>query len=176
MNCRKRGNCGIAGALGDGAVQRQVLVDRRLALRGGAVHRLQRGVDRAHLRARGALGGEPGGLHLHAQAQLHHVQDLLQRCCRRSGSMRNGALLRLGRDEGADALARHHQALGAQRRHGFAHHGAADARRARQLLLGGQALAGRQPAALDLRRRAGRTARRESLRAEARGRMRIMLD
>src|ERR671923_296851 len=53
-----------AAGLGDRAVQLEILVDRVLALRGGAVHRLERGGDGAQLRARRALGGEPGRLDL----------------------------------------------------------------------------------------------------------------
>jgi len=79
--------------------------------------------------------------------------------CKLSGSMRNGARCWLGRDEGAHALVRGHQPLGAQRRHRFAHHRAADARGARQRLLGGHARAGREGGRYGSARRAARTAR-----------------
>src|SRR5690242_19198775 len=57
----------VAGGRGDRAVELEVLVDRALAALGGAVERLERRADGAHLRLGRALGGEPGGLDLHAQ-------------------------------------------------------------------------------------------------------------
>ena len=83
------------------------------------------------------------------QAQLHDAEDIGQglHAFRVDAERRT---LRLRRHECADPLARDHQALGPQRGNRLAHHGPADARGARQRLLGRQALAGREPPALDL--------------------------
>ena len=83
-----------------------------------------------------ALGREAGGLDLDAGAQLHDLEHLAQRAQLVGIDAERPARIR--RDEGADALARDHQPLGAQRRDRFAHHGAAHAGRRDQLLLGRQ--------------------------------------
>ena len=64
--------------------------------------------------------------------------------------MRNGARCGSAETKAPTPWRVDHQALGAQRRDRLAHHRAADARGARQRLLGRQARAGREAAALDL--------------------------
>ena len=83
------------------------------------------------------------------EAQLHDVEDVGERL-HALGLDAKRRVLRLGGDEGADALARDHQPFGAQRRHRLAHHRAAHARGARQRLLGRQPRARREAPALDL--------------------------
>ena len=59
-------------------------------------------------------------------------------------------VLRLGGDEHARALARHHQLARLELVHRLAHHGARHAVRLGQLLLGGQAVTWAQGAGVDL--------------------------
>src|SRR3954470_20880392 len=139
----------IAGRIRNGAVEREVLVDRRLPGHRGVLDCLQRKADPAQLRARGTLGGDAGRLDLDPETKLHDVEDVGERL-HALGLDAKRRVLRGGRDEGAHALARDHQAFCAQRRHGLAHHGAADARGARQRLLGGPPRARLEASALDL--------------------------
>ena len=97
------------------------------------------------------LGGEPGRLDLYAQAQLHHVEDLVERL-QPLGLDAKWRARRFGRDKGAHALPRDDQAFGAQCRHRFAHHRTRDARGSGQRLLGRQPCAGRQAPATNLAR------------------------
>src|SRR5258707_6659281 len=69
----------VASRLRDRAVQGEILVDGALVLLGGAVDGVASRADRAHLALRGALGREARGLDLDAQAQLHHVEDVVER-------------------------------------------------------------------------------------------------
>ena len=114
------------------------------------------GVDRVEAighffeqRRRGAIGGEPRGFDLHAGAQFHDVEHLAQR----------GAFVEFDpertphilRDEGADALARDDEPLGAQMCNRLANHGAADAGGRDHFLLGRQPRPRRELAARDIR-------------------------
>ena len=89
-----------------------------------------------------ALGRKARGLDLDAGAQFHHLEHFAQRphFLRLDAERAVGAV----GDEGADALARHDQAFGAQRRDRLAHDGAADAECGDHFLLGRQP---RRPAA-----------------------------
>ena len=109
----------------------------------------QRRADGADLAAVGALGGKRRRLDLDRQAQLHHVEHVARSAAALGAAMRNGRGRRIG-DIGARAAARHHQPVGAQRRDRLAHHGAADAQRRGQRLLGRQARARLQAAAPDV--------------------------
>ena len=136
----------VAGGVGDGAVEGEVLVDgdsrRARSPPGSASNRspiflICAGVARS--------AREPGGLDFDARAQLHDVEHVAQRTsARRSRRGRGGAP---GRRRRRRALAREHQPVGAQRRHRLAHDGAADAGRRDHFLLGRQPRAGRELAA-----------------------------
>ena len=104
--------------------------------------------DLLDLRRRGALGGKAGGLDFDAGAQLHDIEHLAQRRMLVEIDPERPAHL-LG-DEGADALAGHHQPVGAQGRDRLADHGAANPGRGDHFLLGRQPRAGRQLAAGDI--------------------------
>jgi hypothetical protein len=86
---------GVAGRLGDCAVEFQVLVDRRAARGARRLDRLERIEDGAQLRLAGALRGEARRLDLDAQAQLHYAEDVLQRL-HAFGFDAEGCALRLG--------------------------------------------------------------------------------
>ena len=133
---------------GDLQVELEVGPDRVAAL----LHRRGHGVERAaHLPqvvGVAALRGQAGGLGLDADAQLEHGDHVAQRgeLLRRQPERRRIAQ---ADDEGADAVPRLHQARGLQLGDGLAHHGAADAELGHELGLGGQLVAGRQPAVAD---------------------------
>ena len=105
----------IAGGVGDGAVEREVLVDGRAAGGARSFDRIQGIGNAAKLRLRGALGRDAGRLDLDPEAKLHDVEDVGERL-HALGLDAERRVLRIGRDEGAHALSRHHQAFGAQRR------------------------------------------------------------
>ena len=141
----------VAGAVGDGAVEGEVLVDGVVAALDRRLDRLIALDDLLDLRRRCALGAQTGGLGLDAGAQLHDVEHLAQR----------RALVEIDPerpphpvgDEGADALSREHQTVRTQRGHRFTDHGAADAGGRDHLLLGRQTRARRQLAAGDVGRK-----------------------
>ena len=139
----------VAGGFGDRAMEAEVLVDRGFAFPCHFLNGLKSSRDRAHVGFGRALGGESRRFDLHAEAQLHHVQDLVERL-EALGLDAKRRARRLGRDEGAHTLARDHQPFGPQRRHRFAHHRARDARGARERVLGRQPGAGREAPAPDL--------------------------
>ena len=140
---------GVAGRLGDGAVEVEIGGDRRLAARDRGIDLAERGRDALELARRAPLGGEAGGEDLDAHAQLHDAQYVGQRF-QPLGVDAEGAALDIGGDEGADALAGQHQPLRAQRRDGLADHRPADPETRHHRLLGGQPRAGRQLARSDL--------------------------
>src|SRR5258707_232548 len=81
------------------------------------------------------LGREPGGLDLDAHPELHDAQDLRHRA-QTLGIDPERSLQGIERDEGADALTREDQPLGAQRRDRLADHRPADAEGRHHGLLG----------------------------------------
>ena len=102
----------VAGRFGDRAVEGEVLVDRRASSMRRLLDSLQRIGNCADLRLRRPLRRESGGFDLHAEAQLHHVEDLVKRL-QSLGLDAKRRALRLGRHESADALARDDEPFGA---------------------------------------------------------------
>ncbi|MCY1540978.1 hypothetical protein D9M68_766500 [compost metagenome] len=120
-----------------------VAVDRQLERRQRGGHVLQVGVV-------AALRGQAGGFALQADAQLQQRDHVGHGGEVFRGDAEVGLLLARRHHEGADAVARFHQARGLQPRNGFAHHGAAHVETAHQLGLGGQLVAGTQAAFTDV--------------------------
>jgi len=138
----------IAGGVGDGAVEGEILINGVFAAVDGRADRGKAVGDLLDVGGRGAFGGKSGSLDFDPGAQLHHVEDGLQR--RVLVEIDPERPPHMIGDEGADALPGHHQAVGPQRRHGLANDGAANPRGRDHFLLGRQLRAGRQFAADDI--------------------------
>ena len=81
----------VAGRLGDGAMEGEVLGDGALAALQRPIDGAPRGADGGDLAAAGALGGKGRRLDLDREAQLHHVEHVAQRggaAARRCGTAR----------------------------------------------------------------------------------------
>src|SRR5262245_17337831 len=138
----------VSGGVRDAAMKRKILRDRVFAALEGGADGVEALDDPADLRRRAAIGGQARGFDLDAGAQLHHVEDRAQRRQRVDIDAQRPA--RVLRNEGADALTRDDESIGAQGRNRLAHHGAAHAGRRDQFLLGRQPRPRRDLAAGDI--------------------------
>ncbi len=110
----KPAELGIAGGGRHGAMEGEILVDRRPAPRDGALHGRERPGNIALGLGPRPLGGEAGRLDLHRHPQLHHVHHLGDRG-QAVGIDAKRPALPVTRDEEAETLARDDQPLGPQR-------------------------------------------------------------
>ena len=149
-------NCGLPVDFADHAVEGEVFRHAVAPVGDGSVDGLQRAPQRGDLRAGGALGGQRGDLALEHAPHLDHVHHRLHRV--QHGGVEGQRLI------AAAAARRTRPSPGAtapvplrlELVHRLAHHGARDAVRGRELLLGGQPVAGLQRAGFDLRAQARR--------------------
>jgi hypothetical protein len=138
----------ITGGLADDAVEGQVLGHAVAPLGHRAVDGLERAPQRRDVGACGALGRQRRDRAFEHPPHLDHVHHGLHGT--QHGRVEGQRLvLRRGRDEHARALARNHERPGLELVHRLAHHRARDAVRGGQLLLGRQAVAGRELARFD---------------------------
>jgi hypothetical protein len=140
----------IAGAVGDGAVESEILLHGIVAALDGSLDRLIMLDDLLELRRRRPLRAEAGGLDLGAGAQLHDVEDFAQR--RMLVEIDPEWPADTVGDEGADALPRDDQPVRPQGGHRFPDHGAGNAGRRDHFLLSRQPRPRRQFAAGDVGR------------------------
>ena len=144
------GEARVAGGLGDGAMEGEVLVDGALAAREWRPRWRVKRLRRWRQAAAGVMRSAASAAASTSMARRSSITSSTSPIeLKPSGSMRKGTRLASAATKAPDALPRHHQAFRAQRRHRLAHDGAADAHGRHQLLLGGQARAGRQSAAAD---------------------------
>ena len=118
--------------------KREILIDADLAAPDRGADGIEAIDDLADCAGGAALGGEARGFDFDAGAQFHDVED--RRAAATAGRSRCAAARRaFSGDEGADALARDDETVGAQGGHRLAHHRAAHPGRRDQFLLGRQA-------------------------------------
>jgi len=102
-------------------MQLEILVDRVLALRGGAVHRLEGAGDGAELRLRRPLGGEAGdSISTPRRSSMTCSMSPIERIP--SWSMRNGAAAARRETNAPTPWRVDDQSVGAQGGHRLAHH------------------------------------------------------
>ncbi len=140
----------VAGGFADHAVEGHVFGHAVVARRGRHVDGLQRPAQVRDLAAARALGGQRANLAFEHATHLDHVHHGLHRL-EHGRIERQRTVERRLRHEHARTLARDHQRLRLELMHGLAHHGAGDAVRGGELLLGGKPVAGAQGAGFDLR-------------------------
>ena len=123
---KKLGKVAIVDAAKNRQVEPEVGVHGVAAGLDFGLDRPQGGLDLCEVVTGPALRREPGGFDLEAHAQLEDLQHVLDGF----DAVRidpEWPPLHVGRHECAQALAGDDQTVGSERRHGLAHHGAADA-------------------------------------------------
>src|SRR5690242_14583585 len=101
----------IAGGVGNLAMESEILIDRGFAAIDRFVDRRAKLADLPDLRDRGTLGGQADRLDLDPGAQFHHIEHVAERRALVEFDAERPANI-VG-DKSADALAGHHQPVGA---------------------------------------------------------------
>jgi hypothetical protein len=138
---------GVARRLGDEAVKDQIGLNGVARALDGLAHPGDGVAHALDMMDLPALRGEGGGLDLDADAQLQHLDHVMQQFqVHDAGLQRHRRRLA---HEGADALLRGDEARRLEAGDRLAHDRAADGERLDQVLLGGQPVAGLQVAVID---------------------------
>lgn len=143
------GKDGIAGGLGDDAVETEIVEEEGDGIVDGGGHLNDFGGEGDEVLFAAAFGGESGELAFDDAASLEHLPGLK---VVEGAEEREGGLAQFGRavgDKGADAVANIENAHGDEIADAGAEAGAADAELAREFALGRDAAAGLQRSGLD---------------------------